>query len=231
MNCVFCEDNGRVCLLPNGNYDRTIYEDDSWLIYPTIGAFVEGYILHVLKRHTISGFECSRKEINTLSSNIRLFYNTFRKAYHAEYAYVFEHGNTRADRISTCCIDHTHIHMLPSIIDKQQEIKDAIRGSIYPASSLSECYQIIKEKGLSAYILWGDVSRQKYYVIDDSRGLYPSQYMRMLMYSILTGKSISDYGWDWRKNPCYSNLIRTSEKMKSSLMVRHSVLDVTKRSD
>ena len=229
MNCVFCEDNGRVCQLPNGNYDRTIYEDDNWIIYPTIGAFVEGYILHVLKRHTLSGFECSKEEIKSLSSNIQLLYNVFRREYHVEYAYVFEHGNTRAERISSCCIDHTHIHMLPISIDKQQVIKNAIRGSMYSATSLSECYQIINKEGFNAYILWGDISRQKYYVIDDSKGLFPSQYMRMMMYGILTGKSINDYGWDWRIFPCYDNIMRTTEKMKDNLLDRYSTFGGLKR--
>lgn len=224
MNCVFCEENGRVCQLSNGNFDRTIYEDESWIIYPTIGAFVEGYILHVLKRHTISGFECSREEIKSLSSNIQLLYNAFRREYHTEYAYVFEHGNTKADKISSCCIDHTHIHMLPSSMNIQQEIKKTTKSFMCPTSSLAECYYIINEERYSAYILWGDISQKKYYVIDDSKGLFPSQYMRMLMYNILTGKPISDYGWDWRVYPCYDNIMRTTEKMKDSLLNRDWIL-------
>ena len=214
MNCVFCEDDmGSHIKLGNTDYNRLILDDENWLIYPTIGAFVEGYILHVLKRHTQSSFYCTKNELDSLLLNIHRISIIYKRVYRMNYAYIFEHGTIGAAYQTTCCIEHTHIHMLPAPMDILFGIVKDIHTPLYPVPSLIDCYSIIENRKILSYIILGEVSASSYFVLDCTAGLYPSQFMRMKMYKELVNGSLLDYGWDWRVKPYNENIKKTKEAL------------------
>ena len=215
--CVFCENQqGRYLECSNGTINRIILEDQYWAIMPTLGAFVEGYVLHVLKRHTQASYFCSKNEIDSLEDNITAIHDTYKRTYGTEYACIFEHGAIKEEYKSACCINHTHIHMLPSKYDVYEDVTKYLKVDRIEVSTLAECYEIIRHSNMSSYIMFGNPILAKYSIVNTSENVCPSQYLRQVLYKILVGSSL-DYGWDWRKNFYYDVIKKTVFDLRQTL--------------
>ena len=71
--------------------NRVLYEGRHWIIVPTVGAIVPGYLLFISKNHRLSVAACRRDEIAELQ---RLTVRT-RQILEAQYqvpCVLFEHG-------------------------------------------------------------------------------------------------------------------------------------------
>ena len=92
-------------------WNKIIYESDNFVVVPTLGSLVEGWLLIVTKEH----FLCMgalpdtfRKEIEAVvdftSNAITHSFNT---------PTIFEHGPSREGSDIGCGIDHAHLHLVP----------------------------------------------------------------------------------------------------------------------
>ena len=208
MDCVFCNENGRFVLIDNHYFDRTICEDKYWIMYPTIGAYVVGYVLLVLKRHENCAAFCSHNELKQLMDRITKTYNVNTKTNKLTHTYVFEHGAPAESHQSACCINHAHIHLLPSNKDIYTDVVNRFTSAHEEYSSLYSCYEAVRNRNISSYILFGDHSRSKYCFVDSTIDVYPSQYIRQLTYYLLV-EDRKQNGWDWRLYPYYQNMMDT----------------------
>lgn len=209
MECMFCEnENGRIIHGDKYDFDRTIFENESWIVYPTIGAYIIGYVLLVLKRHENCAVFCSENELKQMMRIVSYISQKYIEKDKTTQTYIFEHGAVDTSHQLACCINHTHLHVIPSIIDIYSAVVNHFPTEYEEFSSLLDCYEWIKRKNMKSYILYGNTNHSKYCVVDSSINVYPSQYLRQITYRMLVNDQ-KQRGWDWRQYPYYQNMIAT----------------------
>ncbi len=110
VECTFCD-------LINGKdrgdyYNRILYENNSFIVVPALGAIVEGYLLVISKRHIGSMCYLNENEktdyiqiLNVMREVMKGIYNT--------YPIIFEHGTAHNEvHTSASSIDHAHAHIV-----------------------------------------------------------------------------------------------------------------------
>lgn len=175
---------------------RIIYETDNWLVMPTIGAFVPGYLLIITRNHYISIGACPAYYYLELECLVKTIRELFKSIYNSQ-AIAFEHGASSNYNKSGCCIDHAHLHILPSDIDILPDIKDD-GFDILPIETLDMLKQ--QANGGKSYIYYQDPDEKNFLV---ERGHVPSQYIRQII-ACRVGKPEK---WDWRRHPELQSIV------------------------
>jgi len=210
--CSFCQEleNGLKAVndsLYNKLYNvfgdkRIIKKTDSWAILPTIGCFIEGYILAVNKSHYTSLYSCdifSRKEIETLMHDIQKAFNEL----YGSRLICFEHG-TISSSYSSCSIEHSHIHFLPIKKCIWFDFLREYNPTYYRINSLDELCSVVNSRRLPSYLFLKDADNQMY-IISPDPVKYPSQFFRMY-----TLKQLNiDGDWNWKNDHYFENMWKT----------------------
>lgn len=212
IECDFCNElNGEnnlywevaeKCNLPQ---NRIVYEGKYWVIWPTIGALVPGYVLIVSKKHHLSLMDCAREEVTELELLLR----QTRRILESIYQYpciAFEHGSGCGMGDKPSCIDHCHIHVLPLKEDIYNRI-DKTKFRIHQIESLN---RLFKGKQHASYLLYQNHEEQLFIMYAD---IYISQYFRQL---IALSEGVPEK-WNWRHNFCEENICKTLNDIKANL--------------
>ncbi|MBC8491030.1 MAG: hypothetical protein H8D42_00535 [Candidatus Marinimicrobia bacterium] len=92
-------------------YDTVLLESQNFVVVPTVGALVEGWLLLLPKEH----FLC----IGALSNDLIIEFNEMTKLVSeiVESCYgsvtIFEHGPSKCKEPVGCGVDHAHLHFVP----------------------------------------------------------------------------------------------------------------------
>jgi len=106
MNCVFCN-------IDKSRPENTIIEEsDNFIVLPTIGALVEGYLMIVSKKHINSMSELKENEKIEYEFLIEKYRNKFKNIYN-KFPIVFEHGSPINDSdMKASSVMHAHTHIV-----------------------------------------------------------------------------------------------------------------------
>lgn len=206
--CSFCSEINNVLDEDNLFYNlvtketdmknRIIFETQNFVVLPSIGSFVEGYLLIVTKQHytCIGGISLEMYDelkflINTCKTLIKEIYD--------KNSIMFEHGSTSCCTKVGGCVDHAHLHIVPINEDITPEIskfdtKLNLMNSIYDLEEYG--------KNDLPYLYYQDINNHDYIVDAD---IIPSQFFRQVICKKL---NIIDK-WDWRKMYELENLQKT----------------------
>lgn len=212
MECDFCselynEPNlysevAERCNLPE---DRIIYEGKHWVVWPTIGAIVPGYVLIVLKRHSPSVMACDGEEIGELECLLERTRSMLETIYHTP-CIVFEHGNGCGAGMRSACIDHCHMHVLPL----KEDIYDRInfQRMKMEAETIDSLSSLLKyNRRQESYLLYQNHEGEFFVLHADT---YLSQYFRQLI-ALSVGMPEK---WNWRQYYFSENMRQTLQDMK-----------------
>jgi ATP adenylyltransferase len=96
-------------------WDIPIYESQSFVVLPTVGALVEGWLLVVPKKVELSFAHISKTQFSELGKfldeiipRIESFYGPVA---------VFEHGPASTNNLVGCGVDYAHLHLVPTRCD------------------------------------------------------------------------------------------------------------------
>lgn len=212
--CSFCaeihdlnvENNLFVKLIaPQTNLkSRIIYRSKDFLVMPTIGAFAEGYLLIVSRKHYMCIGQLSKPEIRELTLQIKMLKEKIEKCYHKKVV-LFEHGSTSCSNKVGGCIAHAHLHMVPCDRSMNEYIQKY--GLKYHEISSLEELCVFAEYD-TPYLFWEEIDGTKYVI---SNEVIPSQFFRKILADI--------YGvpqkWDWRQEHYIENIEKTMNAMKT----------------
>ena len=106
--CVFCDQllSGR----KTGAWDTVIAETEDYLIVPSKGALVPGWLLVVGKKHLLCAGELPPEEIQALGEAVETCKALVERSFGS--STIFEHGPAAAGTSLGCGIDHLHIHVV-----------------------------------------------------------------------------------------------------------------------
>lgn len=187
---------------PNGLRSRIIAETKNFVVAPTLGAFVEGYVLIVAKDHyhSVSQMPISRvKELRALINRVK---REIRNVYGTA-SVCFEHGESLCSRRAGGCISHMHVHVVPCDAPMIERIRQLNMNAIEITSILG----LPRHYSQVPYLYFQDVTNKQFVF---SGQVYPSQLFRQILASYYNlGKQ-----WDWRQFQFEDNIIKTIERLR-----------------
>lgn len=87
--------------------------DDDWVLVPTVGMFLPGYLLLVTRNHLPSLAHLEPTRLAALEQAIAHLTESLAPVF-GEYL-LFEHGVAAGfDRTKGTCVDHAHLHLIPA---------------------------------------------------------------------------------------------------------------------
>lgn len=209
--CKLCE------ILSNNSYNSKVentilLETDNFRWIPGLGAFVEGYSLIVSKSHCLNTSLLSDHVIDELEDLISIIKNSFNSIYGKDII-IFEHGTMSSNADIGNCIDHHHLHILPTEINNIPDIllKETSLKIAKNISSLRDLKKLFVNQIPYFYLYLNN----KHIVFEIKEPGFPSQYLRQVFAHELN----QPHDWDWRKKPFLekiSSFVKKLEIFKSS---------------
>jgi len=202
-SCQFCREfeTGKIEIKTKDTklkIDRVILPSENFLIFPSLGQIVEGYLLIVPKEHYISVAQIPNKHYNELREVQEKVRRVLTK--HYSKPIFFEHGPLSKQERAGCCVEHAHLHAVPTKARLLDEI--------------TKHFQYRKIKNFSelptktAY-LFLEENNEKY--VFPIKEVIPPQYLRQ----VLAAKLGVPEKWDWREYLGIEELQNTIRKLKN----------------
>jgi ATP adenylyltransferase len=211
--CAYClelETSPRKCIL---GWDRVIWENDRFIVIPTVGCFVEGYVMIMPKRHTFSMAQLEKDELKELSRlSTQLYYKLKHK--YGEIM-IAEHGAVSCDIRGAQCCDHAHLHFIPTVTRERLELAAQQYSDVTQycgntpefVGSLSD----LQKYNSDAYILFA--LAPGYYNVWRSSAGFERQFCRR---AAALANGMPDL-WNWRDHYGEENMIKTYQALKGKL--------------
>lgn len=105
--CALCNPSSRAHEI----WDSPLFESDNFVVIPSLGALVEGWLLIVPKAHFISFRNLSAALLDEFEELKRHVVQVQQNLYGAICG--FEHGPAACNRTVGCGVDHAHFHLVP----------------------------------------------------------------------------------------------------------------------
>jgi diadenosine tetraphosphate (Ap4A) HIT family hydrolase len=203
--CPYCDEfeNGFFELW-NRNYgSRILYETENFVVFPSLGQIVEGYLLIASKKHYVGMGQVPKElhpELEMVCQKVR---SVLSEKYRTPLFFV--HGSVSESKKGDCCIAHAHIHAVPVQVDVLSELAKNFRyNMIKTFDSLKEQF----DQGMP-YLFYESNSGERYLV---EAPIVPSQLIRQII-AVKIGKPER---WDWRQHYGTRELLRTVDKLRSA---------------
>ncbi len=189
MKCDFCKlDISKI---------ENIYieETANFLVKPSLGSLVRGYLLIIPKRHIINMSQLNDSEMVEYKTLIKKYRMLFYEIYH-KYPLFFEHGSG-IDNTSSASIVHAHLHIVNYNFLDEKEIISKLNMN-----------KIVDFKGLErSYIYYISADNKEYITFNYNK---KSQLMRYLIAKDL--KMPQKY--NWKLYSFYHNIEKTLKDFK-----------------
>lgn len=185
-----------------GLTSRVITQTEHFRVIPTIGAFVEGYVMVVSLEH----YDCAGKIPAACYPELKQLLRDTKEIIRQKYGMetvCFEHGSVSCTNRFGGCINHAHIHVVPcreSLIGQLAEYQMEYRK----IDSIDEL-QPYGQSGCP-YLFFEDTDQQQYVITGD---FIISQFFRQLL---ARSHGVPDE-WDWRGHLHLENIGATCEKL------------------
>jgi diadenosine tetraphosphate (Ap4A) HIT family hydrolase len=204
-DCPYCKEfeSGHAEFKGANLGNRILFESKNFLVFPSIGQIVEGYLLIAPKKHYISvgGIPSALyKELESVQAKVR---KVLTKNYCAPI--FFEHGPASETKKAGCCVSHAHIHAVPVQLDVFPDL-----SKNFEFKKISSCADLKKqfEKGKPYFFLETNNCEKYLFNIPE---IVPSQYIRKIIAEKI-GKPVL---WNWKVSPELETLVKTHEKLKA----------------
>jgi diadenosine tetraphosphate (Ap4A) HIT family hydrolase len=120
ISCCFCDNLVRG--VGGSPWDTPLYSDQSFVITPTKGALVPGWLLVVAKTHLLCGGALPTLELNELQNCVNIAKQMVRERFGEPT--IFEHGPCEINSAVGCGIDHLHFHVAPLRFSLRKAVSD-----------------------------------------------------------------------------------------------------------
>lgn len=123
MECKFCKILAYKNKKEDYYFNQILLETANFFVIPALGAIVPGYVLIITKKCLNSMAEIpkvQRTELKGLLSDLERILGVF-----SERISIFEHGSSSKGIMSSACITHAHLHVVPRKIEAKKWITNA----------------------------------------------------------------------------------------------------------
>lgn len=200
FNFLFCTDSAspHVC-------DTVLFESQNFVVVPTIGSIVPGWLLVVTKSPYLRMSALDEDKLSELITVRDRAVTALRDSFHSPVV-TFEHGPFSRGENVGCGVDHAHLHVV------------AIESSLLDSAKKLDCAELPwqqvtnLQEGLtncrSSYLIIEDVDGHCYRT--DATDA-PSQYFRRAIAAMIGVPS----QYDWKRFPFVENVTQTIQRCKA----------------
>lgn len=192
-----------------GIKNRVLYEDEQFIVIPSLGPVSDCHLLVIPKCHVTSfamldaeSFNNAEKIITKISHIVRTKFGN---------CIVFEHGTLNDEMKSSASCNHAHMH----IVSCNQSILPMLKRDGLQLRRITQMSQIAEQKERGKPYFYYCENNDFAYLMDDT--IQKSQYMRILISDVL---GTPERG-DWKKNYGISEMGAMFFDMKSMLETIH----------
>lgn len=177
---------------------RIIYSTENFVVFPSLGQIVEGYLLISPKKHYISLAQMPNSFYDELTNLQEKVKEILTKNYSKPI--FFEHGPFSRKEKAGCCIEHAHLHAVPTNVSILEEVVEHFPAKIIKSFS---------ELPSNSSYLFLEENNEKYFCSINT--VLPPQYLRQ----ILAVKLGVPEKWDWREYLRIKELQNTIKRLNS----------------
>jgi ATP adenylyltransferase len=200
-NCELCEEfQSRKCKFIEPQQSRIIYETINFIVLPSLGSFVEGYLLICPKFHIPSFASIELDKLHELKSLISEVKRVVNNNYGS--SVIFEHGVTSCGLKAGGCIDHAHLHIVPVDLDITTILESSFQTHV-----LTD-WDRLNEYQNEAYLLAQSPNGRM--LITELHNNVPSQFFRRHIASFLE----IEERWDWGAYHGATEMIETIQRLR-----------------
>lgn len=190
-------------------YNIHLFETENFVVVPSLGSIVEGWLLIVPKKDHINFSLIDSGLGPELSQLLDLVKSKLRKAYKTEVV-VFEHGPIATNCQVGCGVDYAHLHVVPTKFDLLSGVKRFV-GLDFEWQRIAGLHKLIGNPNQeSSYIYLQHQNSESFLALSDQ---IPSQLIRKVIASYL-GQADR---YDWKKFPEYEKIDKTVERILKSV--------------
>ena len=192
QTCPFCQQFGRAGgvglyhRVAGVHANRTIYEDDEFVVVPTLGQIVKGWLLIIPRQHVMALAGLPGQNQHSFLSLVARVRQAVSK--HFGQPFLFEHGSVDGSARSGACVEHAHLHVVPWSTDIAPEAARWLDLHNLPGGLSS----LLANPPLSSYVFYERVDRAAYLAQPNSP--VPCQLVRRLVATAIGYPE----SWDWR---------------------------------
>jgi diadenosine tetraphosphate (Ap4A) HIT family hydrolase len=201
--CAFCiEFRTGICSLLSPPKSRILFENENFVAFPSLGSFVEGYLLLCPKIHVPSCASLDSELLTELAVTLTEAKAILKNHYQAPI--LFEHGLASCSQRAGACVEHAHIHLVAANVDIVSTI-----SKTFSRDELSDIRELRAWRG-QPYLLVQNIDGLP--VVARVPDSLPSQYLRR---EVATALGVPDQ-WDWGAYLGLSEIHSTINEIKSS---------------
>jgi ATP adenylyltransferase len=108
-------------------YNTPVYETSNFVVIPTLGALVEGWLLIVPKVFYLNFSQIPVKQFDEVHQIIQHLEDRFRPLFDGTGSVVFEHGPVETHSTAGCGVDYAHLHWVPTAFNLKRGILEFLQ--------------------------------------------------------------------------------------------------------
>jgi len=206
--CRWCHDLSRP-LPDRPMWDRPLLATEAFNVVPSLGSLVPGWLLIAPASHRLRLADCSPSELTDLCS----LENQLERILASRFGPVvaFEHGPRAKGTAVGCSVDHAHLHMVPMSVDIfAAATRRAPHLAWERAAGINDA--LVRVATDESYLLLRQQDGTTLLCVDRDDAI-PSQLFRRAIADNLHAEP----EWDWKSNPCLTEISETIEVLSSVL--------------
>jgi diadenosine tetraphosphate (Ap4A) HIT family hydrolase len=189
--------------------DKFLFQSKNFVVFPTVGALIEGWLLIVPKDHVLC-MGALRQELHSELDELRGYVSLALEDLYGPVT-VFEHGPAQPGHLVGCGVDHAHLHILPTQLNLIEKVKE-----IFPEPLEWEYVRDIRETARlyreGAPYLYVEQSPGMGYVTSHP-ALQSQMFRRVIARDIGRPEE-----FNWSQFPQEANILSTVEKLEQWLL-------------
>ncbi len=190
--------------------ERTLYRSENFFVIPTVGQFINGYLLIIPYKHVMSNGELDHEVLAEFNDVLADIIEILQLSYPDSNGFLVWENGSGSSGIGKAkdSLVHSHVHVAPSSLTAEA-IED-ISGFTFDEISLYD----LKDYKASSYLLVRTPDPERWKILQTDKIYIPRQYVRQLI-----GEEVEIEGenWNWRTHPYYDKMHQTLEDVISAL--------------
>lgn len=186
-------------------WNQPLFESPNFVVLPSLGALIEGWLLLVPKNH----FICMGALPDSLASEMqemKYLISSILQQHYGEVC-IFEHGPSKAHISVGCGVDHAHIHFVPLTFDLGSAATPFLPEGIHWLESGFDGCKAAFSRGEDYLYFEQPVG---YGYIAKHNGFASQVFRRAIASSIGFPDQFS-----WREHPQFTNVFATIDKLQA----------------
>jgi ATP adenylyltransferase len=181
-------------------WNEPLIASEHFMVIPSLGALVEGWVLIVPKEHYIS-MGALPTELQKEFDEIELKARHVLKTSYQKPIVAFEHGPSAAKHGTGCGVDHAHLHLVPTDCDLFSYVRPFVSPSLEWKICTRECLAAAYSAGMDYLFLQHEGEAPLMATAQD----FGSQVFRKALSSFLGMEN----QFSWREYPRYAIVKQT----------------------